>query len=377
MREEKNSQRKKIKIVYIMPTLDQGGAERALVNLILNLDFNIYEPSLILFKRGGLWLNELKAANIPVQILNKKWKIDFKNFFELFNILKQTNPQIVHTQLGGDLYGRIAARVLKIKIIVSTEQNLNPDENIINNFLKRITSRFAKKIIAISEAVKKDLIYRYKISENKISIIPNGIELNKYLEFSKNNKKEKTTKIILGTIGRLVPQKGHAILIKALAKLKDIDFECQIAGRGRQEIKLNKQIEYLGLTNKIKLIGAINDVPNFLNSLDIFVFPSLWEGQGIVLLEAALMNLPIIASEVDGIKEILNNETAYLVKSGDVNSLSKKISWLINNLGQETVTEKSAKLKQEIINKYSVSRMSQDYQKLYQELLNTYENITS
>ena len=377
MREEKNSQRKKIKIVYIMPTLDQGGAERALVNLILNLDFNIYEPSLILFKRGGLWLNELKAANIPVQILNKKWKIDFKNFFELFNILKQTNPQIVHTQLGGDLYGRIAARVLKIKIIVSTEQNLNPDENIINNFLKRITSRFAKKIIAISEAVKKDLIYRYKISENKISIIPNGIELNKYLEFSKNNKKEKTTKIILGTIGRLVPQKGHAILIKALAKLKDIDFECQIAGRGRQEIKLNKQIEYLGLTNKIKLIGAINDVPNFLNSLDIFVFPSLWEGQGIVLLEAALMNLPIIASEVDGIKEILNNETAYLVKSGDVNSLSKKISWLINNLGQETVTERSAKLKQEIINKYSVSRMSQDYQKLYQELLNTYENITS
>ncbi|MHB8903515.1 MAG: glycosyltransferase [Patescibacteria group bacterium] len=372
MLKNQSNQPNKIKIAYIAPTLDPGGAERFLVDLILNLDRHIYEPTLILFKRGGFWLKELEEANIPVIVLNKKFKIDLNNFLEIIKNLKRIKPTIIHTKLGGDFYGRLAAKILKIPIIISTEENLNPNENRIQNILKKITSSFAHKIIAVSEAVKKDLIYRYHIPAAKIKVISNGLNLNKFLSF---NKKIKTVnneprKIILGTIGRLVPQKGHSVLINALAKIKDLNFEFLIAGAGPLENILNKQVRDLGLSDKIKLIGTIKDIPDFLNSLDAFVFPSLWEGQGIVLMEAALMELPIIASDIEGIKEVLNKENAYLVKAGDDIDLAAKISWLLNNIDSVPVKERSTRLKNEIINKFSIAKTVEQYQKLYQELLN-------
>lgn len=374
---ENQASSNKIKIVYIIPTLDLGGAERFIVDLILNLNRHKYEPTLILFKRGGIWLQELEEANIPVIVLQKKFKIDFGNFFSILKHLKKIGPKIVHTELGGDLYGRLAAKILKVPLIISTEQNLNPDENIVQNILKKFTIRFAHKIVAISEAVKNDLIARYNVPENKISIIYNGLDLNKFLNFSKPFKTENTdanvdNKVILGTIGRLALQKGHSVLIKALAHIKDLNFECLIAGTGPLKDELDKEIKNSGLENKVKFVGLIQDVPVFLNSLDAFVFPSLWEGQGIVLLEAALMNLPIIASEVDGIKEVLNREDAYFVKAGDDIDLASKISWLINNYNSAPVKERSLKLKNEIINKFSIVTIADEYRKLYEKLLNIF-----
>jgi glycosyltransferase involved in cell wall biosynthesis len=379
MPKNQSNQENKIKIVYVIPTLDPGGAERFLVDLILNLDRNIYEPTLILFKRGGLWLKELEEENISVITLNKKYLIDFANFLGIIRNLKKIKPLIVHTQLGGDLYGRLAAKILNIPIIISTEQNLNPDEKFVPNIIKKITSKTASKIVAISEAVKNDIIKRYKISADRVIIIYNGLNIDKFLNF---NKEIKTTgseprKIILGTIGRLSTQKGHSVLINALARIKDLNFEFRIVGAGFLENSLNKQIENLGLNDKVKLIGTVKDTPAFLDSLDAFVFPSLWEGQGIVLMEAALMGLPIIASDVDGIKEVLSQENAYLVKAGDEKDLADKITWLLNNIDSAPVKERSLRLKNEIINKFSITKTAEEYQKLYQDLLKTYENTTS
>lgn len=380
MLKNQSNQINKIKIAYVAPTLDTGGAERFLVDLILNLDRNFYEPTLILFKRGGLWLKKLEEANISVVVLNKKYLIDFANFLSIIKNLKKIKPLIVHTQLGGDLYGRLAAKILNIPIIISTEQNINPDEKFIPNLIKKITSKIASKIVAISAAVKNDLIKRYKISADKIVIIYNGLNINK---FSNLNKKIKPVdaneprKIILGTIGRLSPQKGHSVLINALAEIKDCDFEFRIVGAGPLKDSLNKQIQDLGLNDKVKLIGTVEDASAFLNSLDAFVFPSLWEGQGIVLMEAALTELPIIASDVDGIKEVLSRENAYLVRAGDDKDLADKISWLLNNIDSVPVKERSLRLKNEIINKFSIVKIAGEYQKLYQDLLNTYENTAS
>lgn len=352
-----------------MPALEQGGAERFLIDLILNLDKNIYEPSLLLFKRGGLWLKELDEAGIPVIVLSKRFKIDIQNFFAIIKNIKKIKPDIVHTQLGADIYGRLAAKILKVPVIISTEQNLNPDESLIRNLAKRFTSKFEDKTVAISLAVKNDLIKRYHISNDKIEIISNGINVDKFSGLVKKIKRDSES-ISIGTIGRLVPQKGQNILIEALSKISNLDFKCFIAGNGPLEDRLNNQISKLGLQNKVKLVGLISDVPSFLNSLDAFIFPSIWEGQGIVLMEAALMNLPIIASNVDGIKEILSDETAYLVEPGDIDALAAKISWLLNNIDSEPVKLKVIKLRAEIINQYSITKVTKDYQSLYQEMLN-------
>ena len=354
-----------------MPTLDRGGAERFLTDLILNLDQEIYEPVLILFKRGGDWAAELTAENIPVVILEKKRHWDIKNFRQLFLALKKIKPQIVHTQLGGDLYGRLAAKMLRVPVIVSTEQNVNPDEEKLRRRLKIMTSRYADKIVAISSAVKNDLIKRYKTPLDKIAVIYNGLEIERFIdkEPAEPTKRVIPGALIIGTLGRLEPQKGQSVLIEAGSKIDLPNWSCLIAGTGSLEKKLASKINELGLSQKIKLIGSISDPSRFLKGLDIFVLPSLWEGLGIVLLEAGLSGRPIIASDVDGITEIIDETTGWLTPAGDSGELARRITWLGNNLDSSVVREKSERLKEKIICHFSIKTVARQYSDLYQVLL--------
>lgn len=370
------NEKNKIKIVYILPSLDKGGAERFIVDLILNIDRQIFDPTLLLFVRGGEWTKELKTNNVPVIILTKKHKFDLINFWQIYSTLKKNQPQIVHTQQGGDIYGRLAAKLLRIPIIVSTEQNVNQDESRFITTLKKMTTRYAAKIFAISPAVKKDAINRYNIPPDKLTIIYNGLNINK---FTNNSSKNNTENIFtFGTIGRLVPQKGQKILISAWNKLKNKDIRCLIAGVGPLQDDLNQQITSSNLSHRIKLVGPVADPAAFLKSLDAFVFPSIWEGLGIVLLEAGLIGLPIVASAVDGITEIIDDKTGWLVPAGDPDALAAKINWLADNLDSLEVKERVKTLQTKIIKNFDIKKITVDYQSWYQKLLNEhYENSSS
>lgn len=355
-----------------MPSLDRGGAERFFTDLIINLDTRVYDPVFILFKRGGAWAQELQARHIPIIILEKKYKLDPINFWRLFKALKNCRPQIVHTQLGGDLYGRLAARLLKTPIIISTETNVNRDEKLVMNILKRITTRWADKIVAVSQAVKEDLITRYRTDPQKTQVIYNGLEIAKFLNVAGSEKPQpdfKKTTITFGTIGRLAPQKGHSVLIKAWSQLNDTRLLCKIGGVGPLANALTAQIKNEKLETQIKLIGPVTNVLSFFDSLDVFVFPSLWEGQGIVLLEAGLCDLPIIASAVDGIAEVITDETGWLVPAGEIDALAEKISWLAANLNTPAVTAKTRRLKEQIIARFDIKHIAKQYQALYSDLL--------
>jgi glycosyltransferase involved in cell wall biosynthesis len=362
----------KIKIAYVLPSLDKGGAERFLIDLILNLDKEIFDPVLVLFKRGGEWEQELAAQNIPVVIFHKKWKIDLLNFWQLLNFLKKFQPQIIHTQLGGDIYGRLAAKLLKTPVIITTEQNVNPDETWYYNLAKKITARWADKIVAISRAVKKDTLNRYQTPEDKIIIIPNGVKIETFISSDLNsatkNNSEESRPFLIGTIGRLSPQKGQTVLIEALTRLKTPNFRCLIASDGELRDKLTEQIKTSGLENKVELVGYVNATV-FLNSLDIFVLPSLWEGLGIVLLEAGLCGRPVIASAVDGITDIIDKDTGWLVAPGDAQDLTEKIDWLLNNLGTPEVNLKVKNLRAKVIAEFDIKKVAADYQALYHDLL--------
>ena len=360
----------KIKIAYVLPSLDMGGAERFIVDLILNLDREIFAPHLFLFKRGGGWAAELTAENIPVTILKKRAKFDPVNFYALYSALRRFQPTIVHTELGGDLYGRLIGEILRSPIILTTEQNVNPDESFLNNLFKRVLSRSADKIVAISGAVKDDLIKRYNIDPAQIKLIFNGLEIDKFL----NPAKDRTilrdnSEIIFGTLGRLAPQKGQSVLIEAWSKISRPGLRCLIGGEGKLAMALDKQIKAAALTDRVKLIGPVADTSAYFNSLDVFVLPSIWEGLGNVLLEAGLSGLPIIASDVDGIKEIIDETTGWLVPAGNASALAEKIDWLAANLHSPLVKAKTQTLREKIIANFDIKIIALAYQSLYRELL--------
>jgi len=214
----------KLKILYISPTLDQGGAERFMTDLVVNLDRAEFSHYLLLFKRGGIWVSELEAKNIPVKILTKRWLFDVINFWQIYKFIRDLDPDIVHTQLGGDIYGRLAARLVGVKTIISTEQNVNPDETWLINLLKRWTSKYSQITVAITEAVRQDAIKRYGLDVDKTVVIPNGLDIKKFAQPSNNNFRTEAG-LTFGTIGRLSEQKGHSYLVEAMS-LAQVSAKC-------------------------------------------------------------------------------------------------------------------------------------------------------
>ncbi|MEI7620147.1 MAG: glycosyltransferase [Candidatus Falkowbacteria bacterium] len=361
------SENKKIKIAYIVPSLDAGGAERFILDLISRLDRNLFSPTLILFSHGGFFVEEAQKMGIDLIILKKRVKLDLSNFVSLYRAVKTLQPDIVHTQLGGDVYGRLVAHLLKVPVIVSTEQNVQTGENFLINHLKKWTAKFADKIVAISEAVKKDTVKRYAVPESKLEVIYNGLEVNKFILTS---RRPKSDKIILGSVGRLTRQKNYQLLIEALAELKGYNWECRLAGEGELRADLEQRITELKLEDRIKLVGLQKDVKKFLSDLDLFILPSLWEGLGIVVLEAGLAGLPVLASRVDGICEIIKDgQNGILFNSNDKADLVLKLKKILENISQPAMDALGVDLQTDIQAHFDIRVIVKKYQKLYLNLL--------
>ncbi len=366
----------KIKIAYIMPSMASGGAERFLLDLLQTIDRERFEPLVILFKEAGHWHPELEKLALPIFVLSKKSKISLSNCWQIYKILKKEKPEIVHTQLGGDLRGRLAAKLAGVKVIISTEQNINRQERWYQRGIKIITSFWTEAIVAISPAVAKDMRQRYLLPLRKCElIIPNGIPLEK---FEYQEKRPETGIITVGAVGRLNKQKGFDILIEAWLKVKTENTRLVIAGEGEEREVLQKQINKSGLSEQISLIGNVQDMPAFYQSLNLLVMPSRWEGLGIAALEAGACGVPVVASAVDGLSDIINENTGWSLIPNDSQELARVLQETLSQLNSEVTRIKQAKLRTLIEEKYSINQVTVNYEDLYLKLWRqNYENITS
>lgn len=354
----------------------RGGAERFLLDLLISLDKNIFSPSVILFKDKGPWYKELETLNLPIFSLSKKSLIGINNVWEIYKILKENKTEIVHTQLGGDIRGRLAAKLAKVKIIISTEQNINIDERWFRRFAKIISSFWANEIVAISSAVAQDMRKRYLLPKIKSQlIIPNGLNLKKFF-YQENRPKQNP--ILVGAVGRLTKQKGFDILITAWHKIQLANAKLIIVGEGQEREVLKKQIKNLGLKEQIELAGDISDMPNFYKNLNLMVIPSRWEGLGIVALEAGASGVPIIANDIDGLKDIIDSKTGWPVNASEADNLSKTLKIVLNSLETEEIKIRQRALRSLVETKFSIERVSDEYSKLYLKLWRqAYENTPS
>lgn len=365
---------KKISVLHILPNLSRGGAERVAVNILKNLDRSRFAPSLLLFKdnhQGEEMRAELAAADVPVISLHKRLLLDPINIGLIIRAVAKIKPDIIHTHLGGDIYGIIAGKLNKVPVIVSTEHNVNKSAKKSAELVKKFNLKTATKIFAVSNAVREDAIVRYHLNPEQITVVYNGID-EQLFDAGKVSDwlpgREDTGKVLIGALGRLSPQKGFKSLIEAAAKTRNKNYLIEIAGVGELAGELRSRIKELELINRVRLVGPVS-AKNFLSQLDIFVLPSLWEGLGLVILEAAALEKPIIASATGGILEILNEENAWLFPAGDDDALAQRIDDLLDNLNSLATKNKVASVKQIVLEKFSLSRMLSQYSDWYEKLL--------
>jgi len=327
---------------------------------------------------AGVLEEEVKKLNVEIELLHKPAGLDFSLPFRLAKVLKRRNISLIHTHnTGAYLYGAIAAKLAKVPVIIHTEHGRDfPDKRRLM-LAERILSLWTSKIIAVSHDLKNSLVECENISPGKIIVIPNGIDLDLFQDYSQEivNKKRSEMGLnpddfIIGNIARLAPIKDHKHLIKAFKiVLREVhNAKLIIVGNGPLREELFDYSNNLGLSKKIFFLGERKDIPELLATLDVFVLSSQNEGISLTLLEAMAAKRPVVATTVGGNKEIVEDGiTGYLVPPENSEKLAKAIVNVAAN--SKAALQMGIFARERVRQKYSLEKMVERYREVYEKCL--------
>ena len=347
------------KICFFNSTRAWGGGEKWHFDIAARL-YAKYGNIFVVAGKGSELGKRLKNSEIPhhiVAIGNLSFLNPFK-IIKLVRLFRKEKPDILIMNLPADLKAAgIAARLSGVKRIIYRRGSAIP---VRNSFLNRVLFTYViDEIIANSQETARTIL-----SENselfpaeKIHVVYNGVDWVKFESLSQTPVyRPQQARIVLGNAGRLAPQKGQELLIEVAKQLKNkgYDFKILIAGEGRlKESLLRKSVDE-GVAEHISFLGFAENMPQFLQSIDIFLLPSHWEGFGYVIAEAMYCEKPVVAFDVSSNPEIVsNNETGFLVAPGDIEAFVEKTELLINDAGLRH--EMGQMAMEEAIKKYSIN----------------------
>jgi glycosyltransferase involved in cell wall biosynthesis len=375
----------KHKILYIIENSFFGGGERAFAQIINGLDKEKYEAYVACLPSGEFTERIKRSATImPFDLRNR---FDFTKIFQLVKIIKQKNIEIIHSQGSrADFFARIAARLTSVPAAVSTIAmpvegfDVGSIKKIIYIVLDRFSERFVDRYIVVSEALRKRLIEKHKIPSKKIVKIYNGVEIDSDARRLMPDVRKKIMEelmipenaMLAGTIGRLVWQKGLTYFIQAIKEIntrwKMQDVRYLIVGEGKERNNLEQIIKKLGLSDKIIFTGFCNDIKEILYSLDVFVLPSIREGQPIALLEAMAMETPIVATDIEGVNEtIVDGITGILVPPKNPSALAEAIVCLLKDKKKAQEMGQAGRVVVE--EKFNLKDKMEQHKRLYETII--------
>jgi glycosyltransferase involved in cell wall biosynthesis len=376
---------RKARICHITKATGVAGSEKHLLMLLRGLDKAKYQVKLALLAERDKPLDDyvlrLEEGGVQVKRVFIRGDIDPLLVWRLYRLLREGNYDLVHTHLiHADLYGTLAAKLAGVPIIVSTKHNDNAfRRHPFYAFLDRLASKFAGKIIVVSDHLKRFFDEVEGLDRGKMTRIHYGLEEAWVEDQSSRTARPVSVQEelgippdtpLVGIIARLNPQKGHTYLLAAFAKVVESLPEARllIVGDGNLRGDLERQTRELRITRRVTFTGWRDDIPRIMADLNLLILSSLWEGFGLVLLEAMMMGKPIVASRVSAIPEIVvDGVTGLLVPPRDQEALAKAI---IAMLQDKERAEAMGQAGRERVERYfSVERMVQQTEALYEELI--------
>ncbi len=316
-----------MRVLHIITDTNIGGAGRYLVNLITQPAFD--DVDVIVACPDGRLGDVLDSIGVErVSVSGKDISFSFPFTMELFRLLKRLKPDIVHTH--SCLSGRLAAKSLRIPVVYTKHGEVSDLHSPV--FYKKLLNRwaaslFSDKIIAVSNHVGNQLI-QSGVDAKKIVVIHNGIEISKFnsKDFARVQSTRERDQVLIGTLARLDQVKRLDVLIEAARIVVNSLPEARfvLGGTGPMEQELLRKIQDLRLEPYVRMAGFVEDVPRFLSELDIFALSSDSEGLGLSVIEAMAQGLPVVATAVGGVTEVVkDNETGFLVPAGNPRAMAQ------------------------------------------------------
>ncbi len=290
-------------MLHVLCDLSGGGAERLVLGLCAA---GLVDQEVATVQAGGSLRPAFESAGVRVhEGTRRPGRVGLASFAGLARLCRSFD--LVHTHLfAGDTWGRPAAR-LAGRPSVSTEHNVNRDEQARHRAVKRAFARLSSRVAYVSEACRRYAVELEGIVHPGAVVIPNGVDLSRFSVCSGGAAGPGTRLLALG---RDVPQKGFDVLLRSLPQGSTL----RIAGRSQR-----RGVEHLGGAT-VEWLGERDDVPALLADTDILVVPSRWEGFGLAALEGMAAGVPVVAADVDGLPEVLG-DVGVLVPPEDATAL--------------------------------------------------------
>ncbi len=381
----------KIKVLHIITRLDKGGSAENTFLTVKGLDKKRYAVTLMSGpvqdtgqeRRTQVEECGIPYIHIPVLVRNINVVADSIALFKICRFLAKEKFDVVHTHTSkAGLLGRFAARLARAPVVVHTPHGhvffgyFGPLKTKIFIMLEKLANRMTDRIVALTRREKADYISYRTCPEEKITVIHSGVELNKFREYSLAEKTKlkkefglPENSFVVGTAGRLVPVKGPEFLIKASQTLipKHPHTCFLFAGDGPLKEDLQKKVNEARGEKNIFFLGWRDDIAHILSIFDVFCLPSLNEGMGRVLVEAMAHGIPIVASDVGGIPDLVTHgKNGFLVPPKNPEELAKHIQILIED---EAKRKKMGEAGKKMAPGFSHETMVKSIAELYEALL--------
>jgi len=333
-----------MKVLHLINTLSTGGAEMHLLTLCRYLKRQNVEIVVVCLREHVKDSRSLRLdfEEEAIRVINLQADSRYDSLFlgRIARVLREERPDILHTHLPRADFAGAFARVFHPGLVWVCSVHAIYSENWSGRWslpLFNLLWRRADVMVCISHAVREWLVGR-GVPPDKARVIHYGIEPAKFSEPRVNLRAQwgLNDNAVVGSIGRLEPQKGHDLLIQAMPELcmRVPSARLLIAGHDPRGYgaTLRRLIDRLGLEEKVRLVGFQEDVVSFLNALDVFAFASSSEGFGQVLVEAMAAAKPVVASKISPLTEIaVDGNTGLLVEPGDPTAFANAIMSLLKN----------------------------------------------
>ncbi|MFQ5706811.1 MAG: glycosyltransferase [bacterium] len=368
-----------LKILQLRSALGVFGAETVILELSKELDALGYDNTVGVLNNTRVPHTELaraaEANHLRAQVFHCRGQFDLSTVRRIRQYLQQEGVQILHTHgYKANFYAWLSGRASNTVRIATchpwTETDYSRKARLYTRLDKFCLKHF-DRIVAVSSTVEKETL-ESGVAPAKISVIDNGIDTSRFNgKHGKDAIRRKlrlpVNKVIIGTIGRLVPEKGHDLLLRAARGLvaNDPNLLFVIVGDGPLGRNLERQRAALGLENQVLLLGQREDVPELLSAFDVFVLSSVSEGLPMVLLEAMAAHKAVIATRVGSIPEVLQEGKTGLLVEPDANDLQHKLAELLQD--KSRIAELGKLARERILKDYSSRAMAEKYVRVYGE----------
>lgn len=368
------SPRQPLRVLHILPSLNYGGMERLLAEMIRKLDPSRFESHVLVLQGGGHFGHDLEEF-ASVEVASPMTRLSLLHPSSLAEDIRKIRATVVHTHSGVWYKASLAARMAGVPWLVHTDHGRGHPDPRIARVVDGMASRRTDVIVAVSDAVAALLREGIVRDRSRVEVIRNGVDTDEFHPCADDGSIRRELGLspdseIIGSIGRLEPIKGYAVMVEAFAELRRGWSEARtapvllIAGDGSERQKLEKRAADLGVADGLRWLGWRNDMHRLHSAFDLFTMSSHSEGTSMSLIEAMSAAVCPVVTDVGGNAAVLGSALRHrLVSSGDPHALAQ--AWRAA-LSDDTSRRRDAlAAREQVRESFSLDRMVQQYASVY------------